>query len=153
MKGIFDAYVLWPLAKKFQNWIVEVRFTSFFSSGFITAIVKVSKSRKRIYVVIDSPKKRTLGHFYVLKNAPAFVFLENLGQHIFFRNLLTFNCLNIYIGGHSVAAYRSQFWLVCIKISRSIGSYIRELLSTTWFKIQAMVFFFHILTSLNEHKS
>ena len=35
-------------------------------------------------------------HFYVLKNAPAFIFLENLGQHIFFfRNLLTFNS-NIY---------------------------------------------------------
>ena len=23
MKGKFDAYVLWPLAKKFQNWIVD----------------------------------------------------------------------------------------------------------------------------------
>ena len=23
MNGIFDAYVLWPLAKKFQNWIVD----------------------------------------------------------------------------------------------------------------------------------
>jgi hypothetical protein len=23
MKGKFDAYVLWPLAKKFQNWIVH----------------------------------------------------------------------------------------------------------------------------------
>ena len=36
-------------------------------------------------------KKRTLGHFYVLKNAPALGFLENLGQHIFFRDLLTFS--------------------------------------------------------------
>ena len=26
-----------------------------------------------------------LGHFCVLKNAPAFVFLENLGQHFFLR--------------------------------------------------------------------
>ena len=23
MKGKFDAYVLWPLAKKFQNWIID----------------------------------------------------------------------------------------------------------------------------------
>ena len=23
MKGKFDAYVLWPLAKSFQNWIVD----------------------------------------------------------------------------------------------------------------------------------
>ena len=23
MKGKFDAYILWPLAKKFQNWIVD----------------------------------------------------------------------------------------------------------------------------------
>ena len=23
MKGKFDAYVLWPLAKKLQNWIVD----------------------------------------------------------------------------------------------------------------------------------
>ena len=28
MKGKFDAYVLWPLAKKFQNWIVD-RSTAF----------------------------------------------------------------------------------------------------------------------------
>ena len=25
MKGKFDAYVLWPLAKKFQNWIIDSR--------------------------------------------------------------------------------------------------------------------------------
>ena len=24
MKGKFDAYVLWPLAKKFQTWIVDL---------------------------------------------------------------------------------------------------------------------------------
>ena len=24
MKGKFDAYVLWPLVKKFQNWIVDL---------------------------------------------------------------------------------------------------------------------------------
>ena len=54
-------------------------------------LVKVSKSRKEKYAFLDSPKKRTQGHFYVLKNAPAFVFLENLGQHIFFRDLLTFS--------------------------------------------------------------
>ena len=46
--------------------------------------LKVSKSRKKKYVVLDSPIKGTLGHFYVLKNAPAFGFLENLGQHFFF---------------------------------------------------------------------
>ena len=23
MKGKFDAYVLWPLAQKFQNWMVD----------------------------------------------------------------------------------------------------------------------------------
>ena len=45
--------------------------------------LKVSKSQKK-YVVLDSPKKRTLGHFSVHKNASAFVFLENLGQYIFF---------------------------------------------------------------------
>ena len=36
-----------------------------------------------------------LGHFCVLKNAPALVFfLENLGHHIFFRDLLTFKILS-----------------------------------------------------------
>ena len=35
-------------------------------------------------VILDSPKNRTLGHFSVHKNAPAFVFWENLGQHILF---------------------------------------------------------------------
>ena len=45
--------------------------------------LKVSKSQKK-YVVLDSPKKRTLGHFSVHKHAPAFVSLENLGQHNFF---------------------------------------------------------------------
>ena len=35
-------------------------------------LLKVSKSS-----VLDSPKK--LGHFYVLKNTPAFLFFENLG--------------------------------------------------------------------------
>ena len=39
---------------------------------------------------VSSPKKRTLGHFFMLKNAPDFVFLENLGQHFFFQDLLTF---------------------------------------------------------------
>ena len=54
---------------------------------------------KRKYVVLDSPKKRKLGHFYVLKNAPVFLKLENLGQHIFFRDLLTFiTCLR---NGHA----------------------------------------------------
>ena len=42
-------------------------------------------------VVLDSSKKRSLGLFYVLKNVPAFVFLENLGKYIFFRDLLTFS--------------------------------------------------------------
>ena len=27
MKGKFNAYVLWPFAKKFQNWIVD-RYTA-----------------------------------------------------------------------------------------------------------------------------
>ena len=50
MKGKFDAYVLWPLAKKYQNWIVdrstEMRFASFFSGGFITTIVVNQPERK-----------------------------------------------------------------------------------------------------------
>ena len=32
-----------------------------------------------------------LGHCSVHKNAQAFILLENLGQQIFFRDLLTFN--------------------------------------------------------------
>jgi hypothetical protein len=36
---------------------------------------------KKKYVVLDSSKKRTLGQFYVLKNAPAFVFWKNPGRH------------------------------------------------------------------------
>ena len=58
----------------------------FFRSTFILG-PKVSKSRKK-YVVLDSPKKRTLGHFSVNKNAPAFVFLENL--NIFFLRFTDF---------------------------------------------------------------
>ena len=50
MKGKFDAYVLWPLAKKYQNWIVdrstEMRFASLFSGGFITTIVVNQPERK-----------------------------------------------------------------------------------------------------------
>ena len=34
--------------------------------------------------------KRTLGHFTVHKIAPAFVLWKNPGQHIFFRDFLTF---------------------------------------------------------------
>ena len=62
----------------------------------ILELLKVSKSRKKKYIVLDSPKKQTLGHFYVLKNAPAFVFLENLEQQFFFSfwDLLTFNKLD-----------------------------------------------------------
>ena len=33
MKGKFDAYVLWPLAKKFQNWIVDRSTARDFTSG------------------------------------------------------------------------------------------------------------------------
>ena len=43
-------------------------------------LLEVSKSRKK-YDVLDSSKKRTLGHLYVLKNAPAFVFWKNPGRH------------------------------------------------------------------------
>ena len=49
MKRKFDAYVLWPLAKKFQNRIVdrtEVRFASFLSGEFITAIAANPPERK-----------------------------------------------------------------------------------------------------------
>ena len=49
MKGKFDAYELWPLAKRVQNWIVdrtEVRFASFLPSGFITATVVNPLKRK-----------------------------------------------------------------------------------------------------------
>ena len=42
--------------------------------------LEVSKSRKK-YDVLDSSKKRTLGHFSVHKNAPAFVFGKNPGRH------------------------------------------------------------------------
>ena len=42
MKGKFDAYVLWPLAQKFQNWIVDRstarNFAAFiFSTNFLKA--------------------------------------------------------------------------------------------------------------------
>ena len=45
----FDVYVMWPLTKILQNWIVdctEVRFASFLSSELITAIVVNSPERK-----------------------------------------------------------------------------------------------------------
>ena len=47
-------------------------------------LLKVSKSRKKIWCPRSS-KKTNAGHFYVLKNAPALVFLENLEHHIFFE--------------------------------------------------------------------
>ena len=34
MKGKFDAYVLWPLAKKFQNWIVDRSTARDFTVGY-----------------------------------------------------------------------------------------------------------------------
>ena len=46
--------------------------------------------KKKICCPRFSKRKRTLGHFSLHKNAPAFVFWENIGQHIFFRDLLTF---------------------------------------------------------------
>ena len=43
--------------------------------------IKVSKSQKKIYNVLDSSKKRTLGQFYLLINAPVFFFLKNPERH------------------------------------------------------------------------
>ena len=42
--------------------------------------LKIRISQKK-YAVLDSSKKRTLGQFYVLKIAPAFVFWKNPGCH------------------------------------------------------------------------
>ena len=35
MKGKFDAYVLWPLAKKLQNWIVDRSTARDFTVDFL----------------------------------------------------------------------------------------------------------------------
>ena len=43
--------------------------------------IKVSKSQKKIYNVLDSSKKRTLGQFYLLINAPVFFFSKNPERH------------------------------------------------------------------------
>ena len=40
-------------------------------------LLKVRKSRKKKYVVLDYSEKWTLGQFYVLEIAPAFVFWKN----------------------------------------------------------------------------
>ena len=45
MKGKFDAYVLWPLAKKFQNWIVD-------------------RSTARDFTVIDLTKSVYIEYFW-----------------------------------------------------------------------------------------
>ena len=47
----------------------------------VSQFAKGQKISKKKYVVLDSSKKRTLGQFYVLKNAPAFVFWKNPGRH------------------------------------------------------------------------
>jgi hypothetical protein len=38
MKGKFDAYVLWPLAKKFQNWIVDRSTARDFTVSYSTLV-------------------------------------------------------------------------------------------------------------------
>ena len=40
MKGKFDAYVLWPLAKKFQNWIVDRSTALNFTVHVLAKILK-----------------------------------------------------------------------------------------------------------------
>ena len=56
-----------------------------------SVLLKVSKSWKKYMLPQILQKKRTLGHFSVHKNAPAFFFWKNQGPHIFFRDLLTFH--------------------------------------------------------------
>ena len=66
----------------------------FFKTNYHLKIFKIQNftidvSKKN--VVLDYPKKKPkLGHFSVHKNAPALIFLENLGQQFFFQDLLTF---------------------------------------------------------------
>ena len=63
--------------------------------------LKVSKSQKQIMASWILPKKRSLGQFSVQEIAPAFVFWKNPGQHIFFRDFLTFSLLPTRsCGGH-----------------------------------------------------
>ena len=47
----------------------------------VLVFTKGQKISEKKYVVLDSSKKRTLGQFYVLKIAPAFVFWKNPGRH------------------------------------------------------------------------
>ena len=74
MKGKFDAYVLWPLAKRVQNWIVdrsttrdftvvhctEVRCSSFPSGRFTITTVSV----QFVHCISEWTKRKT-GKFYL----------------------------------------------------------------------------------------
>ena len=43
MNGKFDAYLLWPLAKRVQNWIVDWSITNDFTLYNIDGIRRVEK--------------------------------------------------------------------------------------------------------------
>ena len=54
MKGKFDTYVLWPLAKKFQNWIVD-RSTArdFTVTHYVTSLKQGKKLRNKLATSIN----------------------------------------------------------------------------------------------------
>ena len=57
MKGKFDAYVLWPLSKKFQNWIVDRSTARDFTVCKICK--KLAESPQLIISPIKNPGKKS----------------------------------------------------------------------------------------------
>ena len=51
MKGKFDAYVLWPLAKSFQNWIVYKSIAPDFRVNDFTSSDKIGKTQNEHLIV------------------------------------------------------------------------------------------------------
>ena len=64
--------------KQLKVWLSSTKWQSYVMKQLHS---KGQKILKKIYVVLDSSKKRTLGQFYVLKIAPAFIFWKNPGRH------------------------------------------------------------------------